>query len=128
MNKEKIEAQAASVCAAATAGALTVFDKTANAVGKAMTKRWGKILVTLPLALSLTAITAFAETDAEGVVEQIVTIIKTWVPRVGALVIVFGAVNTGLGVANSDDAGRNRGLMTMAGGAIVTAIASIIEI
>ena len=111
--------------AATTAGAKAMVKAT-NCVGKLMTKRAGKILVTLPLALSLMAVTVFADGGtnggAEGTINTIIGLLKTWIPRLGALLVVVGGIQLGIGFKDDDQTGKTRGMQCMIGGAIVAAI------
>lgn len=116
--------------AATTAGAKAMVKAT-NCVGKLMTKRAGKILVTLPLALSLMAVTVFADGGtnggAEGTINTIIGLLKTWIPRLGALLVVVGGIQLGIGFKDDDQTGKTRGMQCMIGGAIVAAIGSAVS-
>ena len=116
--------------AATTAGAKAMVKAT-NCVGKLMTKRAGKILVTLPLALSLMAVTVFADGgtngEAEGTINTIIGLLKTWIPRLGALLVVVGGIQLGIGFKDDDQTGKTRGMQCMIGGAIVAAIGASVS-
>lgn len=116
--------------AATTAGAKAMVKAT-NCVGKLMTKRAGKILVTLPLALSLMAVTVFADGGtnggAEGTINTIIGLLKTWIPRLGALLVVGGGIQLGIGFKDDDQTGKTRGMQCMIGGAIVAAIGASVS-
>jgi hypothetical protein len=116
--------------AATTAGAKAMVKAT-NCVGKLMTKRTGKILVTLPLALSLMAVTVFADGGsnggAEGTINTIIGLLKTWIPRLGALLVVVGGIQLGIGFKDDDQTGKTRGMQCMIGGAIVAAIGASVS-
>ena len=116
--------------AATTAGAKAMVKAT-NCVGKLMTKRAGKILVTLPLALSLMAVTVFADGGtnggAEGTINTIIGLLKTWIPRLGALLVVVGGIQLGIGFKDDDQTGKTRGMQYMIGGAIVAAIGASVS-
>ena len=116
--------------AATTAGAKAMVKAT-NCVGKLMTKRAGKILVTLPLALSLMAVTVFADGGtnggAEGTISTIIGLLKTWIPRLGALLVVVGGIQLGIGFKDDDQTGKTRGMQCMIGGAIVAAIGASVS-
>ena len=102
--------------------------KTTNTVKKLSAKKWGRAVMTaaaMAMMAGAMAVTAFADDgNAEGVFSAIEGDIGKWVTRIGGLVVIFGGVNAGIGVANQDDSGRNRGFMTMAGGAILIAVVS----
>ena len=116
--------------AATTAGAKAMVKAT-NCVGKLMTKRTGKILVTLPLALSLMAVTVFADGGsnggAEGTINTIIGLLKTWIPRLGALLVVVGGIQLGIGFKDDDQTGKTRGMQCRIGGAIVAAIGASVS-
>lgn len=116
--------------AATTAGAKAMVKAT-NCVGKLMTKRAGKILVTLPLALSIMAVTVFADGGtnggAEGTINTIIGLLKTWIPRLGALLVVVGGIQLGIGFKDDDQTGKTRGMQCMIGGAIVAAIGASVS-
>ena len=116
--------------AATTAGAKAMVKAT-NCVGKLMTKRAGKILVTLPLALSLMAVTVFADGGtnggAAGTINTIIGLLKTWIPRLGALLVVVGGIQLGIGFKDDDQTGKTRGMQCMIGGAIVAAIGASVS-
>ena len=116
--------------AVTTAGAKAMVKAT-NCVGKLMTKRAGKILVTLPLALSLMAVTVFADGGtnggAEGTINTIIGLLKTWIPRLGALLVVVGGIQLGIGFKDDDQTGKTRGMQCMIGGAIVAAIGASVS-
>ena len=102
--------------------------KSTNVVGKLMTKKAGKMLVTLPLALSMCAITACAEgADADGTISEIVSQLKTWTPRLGAMIVVVGGIQMGIGFKDDDATGKTRGMQCMIGGAIVAAIGKLVD-
>lgn len=116
--------------AATTAGAKAMVKAT-NCVGKLMTKRAGKILVTLPLALSLMAVTVFADGGtnggAEGTINTIIGLLKTWIPRLGALLVIVGGIQLGIGFKDDDQTGKTRGMQCMIGGVIVAAIGASVS-
>lgn len=120
---EKMTNALAKTCAAATVNAV-------RNVRRINAKKAMRILFSTTIAMITVcafSIVAFAEGgDGEAVADEMIGQIKTWVGIIAGVVIVFGAVNAGLGVANQDEAGRNRGFMTMAGGAIMEAVVQIV--
>lgn len=127
---EKMTNALASACAAATVNAV-------KTVRRINAKKAMRILFATTVAMMTVcvfSIVAFAAPTASGgsggngqqVADEMITQIKTWVGIIAGVVIVFGAVSAGLGVANQDEAGRNRGFMTMAGGAIMEAVVQIV--
>ncbi len=129
---KKMTTALASACATATVG-------TVKAVNRIRAKK--ALRMTFSMAIAMVTVLAFATVafadgpaaggtggggNGENVANEMVTQIKNWVGIIAGVVIVFGAVNAGLGVANQDDAGRNRGFMTMAGGAIMEAVVQLV--
>ncbi len=105
------------------------FVKTTNVVGKLMTKKAGKMLLILPLAMSLLAIPVFAEggDDAEGFINTITELLKKWIPRLGGMIIVVGGIQLGVGFKDDNADGKTRGMQCMIGGAIVAAIGAAVN-
>lgn len=126
--EEKVTTALASACAIATVKAVKTVKKI-NAK-KAMRTLFATTVAMITVCVF--SIIAFAAEEGGGgsggeeVANEMITQIKTWVGIIAGVVIVFGAVNAGLGVANQDEAGRNRGFMTMAGGAIMEAVVQIV--
>lgn len=127
---EKMEYAVASAAASATI-------KTVKTVNWIRARKAARIIFSVALAMTVICaftVVAFAtnapSTSSDGggekVAESMITEIKKWVGIIAGVVIVFGAVNAGLGVANQDEAGRNRGFMTMAGGAIMEAVVQLV--
>lgn len=127
---EKKESSAIDCAASAIteAGARAAVWAT-NAAGKLMTKRIGKMLIVLPLVLSMCTITAFAEGtgDAEGTIQTIIDLLTTWIPRLGGLLVVVGGIQLGIGFKDDDATGKTRGMQCMIGGAIVAAIGAAVS-
>ena len=102
--------------------------KATNALGKLMTKKAGKMLVTLPLALSMCMLTASADDGgAEETIQTIIDLLTTWIPRLGGLLIVVGGIQLGIGFKDDDATGKTRGMQCMIGGAIVAAIGAAVS-
>lgn len=101
--------------------------KATNALGKLMTKKAGKVLVTLPLALSACTITVYAD-EATDMLNQIEKILKEWIPKLGMLLVAVGGIQLAIGFKDEDTTGKTRGMQTIVGGAIVIAIAGIIKL
>lgn len=98
-----------------------------NAAGKVLTKKWGKYLLVLPVVISLCTLTVFAETDPDTFISKIIELLKTWIPRLGGLVIVVGGIQLGLGFKDDNQDGKTRGMQCMIGGAIVAAIGTMVD-
>lgn len=127
---EKMEYAVASAAASATI-------KTVKTVNWIRARKAARLIFSVALAMTVICaftVVAFATNapstssggGGEKVAESMITEIKKWVGIISGVVIVFGAVNAGLGVANQDEAGRNRGFMTMAGGAIMEAVVLLV--
>lgn len=103
-----------------------------NAMGKLATKKIGKMLMVMPLVLAcFSAIAVFADTGAggtaEGMINEIIALLKTWIPRLGGLVVVVGGIQLGLGFKDDNADQKTRGMQCMIGGAIVSAIGLMVE-
>lgn len=105
--------------------------KATNVLGKLMTKKAGKVLVTLPLILSICTITVCA-TDGDGGAEEtigkITEALQKWIPRLGGLLVCVGGIQLGIGFKDDDATGKTRGMQCMIGGAIVAAIGALVKI
>lgn len=101
-----------------------------NAMGKLATKKIGKMLMVMPLVLAcFSAVTVFATAGgtAEGMINEIIALLKTWIPRLGGLVVVVGGIQLGLGFKDDNADQKTRGMQCMIGGAIVSAIGLMVE-
>ena len=110
------------------AGARAMLTAT-NVTGKVLSKKWGKMLLTVPLALSMmAAITACAEDGkADSFINEVIALLKTWIPRLGGMIVVVGGIQFGIGFKDDDSTGKTRGMQTMIGGAIVAAIGGLVD-
>ena len=130
MNREKVEYALADTAVKATLGTCRGFSKVANSrfMQSKVVRNAGDFLLGAAIAACVvgTKVYADAPTDPDTVFKDIEDTIGKWVGRIAALVIVFGGINAGIGIANQDDAGRNRGFMTMAGGAVMLGILGVI--
>lgn len=74
---------------------------------------------------SVFGITAFAEGEADGVetFNTVVQFIVDWVARIGLVIGFIGAVQFALGFKDDSADGKTRGLMCLASGFIVFAVA-----
>lgn len=102
--------------------------KVTNCVGKLMTRKTGKLLVTIPVVLSLLTMSVFADgTDADATINTIIGLLTTWIPRLGGLLVVVGGIQLGIGFKDDDATGKTRGMQCMIGGAIVAAIGAAVS-
>lgn len=127
--KEKIETTAVEVGA-------TAMVKATNAVNKLSAKRMKKVITVLPImliALSLVTVPAFAEagagggTDADSFINEIISLLQTWIPRLGGMIVVVGGIQLGIGFKDDNADGKTRGMQCMIGGAIVAAIGGLVN-
>lgn len=110
-----------------TTGAKAAVKGT-NCVGKLMTRKTGKLLVTIPVVLSLLTMSVFADgTDADATINTIIGLLTTWIPRLGGLLVVVGGIQLGIGFKDDDATGKTRGMQCMIGGAIVAAIGAAVS-
>lgn len=65
------------------------------------------------------------QNTAESLWSTIADLIKTWVTRLGGVIMFVGGVMFGLGWKNDDAEQKSRGTSTMIAGAIVAAIAAM---
>lgn len=109
-------------------GARTMVKAT-NVMGKLASKRIGKLLIVLPLVLSMCTITAFADgsTSPDTAINSIIELLQTWIPRLGGMLIVVGGIQLGIGFKDDDATGKTRGMQCMIGGAIVAAIGTAVN-
>jgi hypothetical protein len=94
-----------------------------------------KAAVSLALMIAFAqamAITAFAA-DADGgnptgdaAWTEIVTFIRSWIPRLGGAIIIIGLIMFGMGWQRDDAEGRTRGIQVTIGGAIVTGVGFLV--
>jgi len=130
MNREKIEYALADTAVKATIGACRGIGKVANSrfMNSKVARGAGDFLLGATIAALVLCNPVYAEggdtSGATKAMDEMVDTILSVVQKVGAVVVVFGAINAGIGIANQDDAGRNRGFMTMAGGAVVGLVAT----
>lgn len=103
-----------------------------NAAGKVLTKKWGKYLLVLPVVISLCTMTVCAtsggsSTNPNDFINEIIKLLKEWIPRLGGMVIVVGGIQLGLGFKDDNQDGKTRGMQCMIGGAIVAAIGTMVK-
>lgn len=77
------------------------------------------------MAMSAMGVTAFAEGGSEGVdtFNTVVEFIVDWVARIGLVIGFIGAVQFAMGFKDDSADGKTRGLMCLASGFIVFAVA-----
>lgn len=94
--------------------------KTMRSVNKIMTGFMAVMMMT-----SMMGITCFAESSSEGVetFNTVVEFIVDWVARIGLVIGFIGAVQFAMGFKDDSADGKTRGLMCLASGFIVFAVA-----
>lgn len=93
-------------------------------VGKFLNRNAATIAICAVCALMIAG-QVFATADAEDMWNKIADLIKTWVTRLGGVVMFVGGVMFGLGWKNDDADGKTRGVNTIIAGAIVVAVAAL---
>jgi predicted membrane channel-forming protein YqfA (hemolysin III family) len=68
---------------------------------------------------------AFASSNADTLWTTISDLMKTWVTRLGGVVMFVGGVMFGLGWKNNDAEQKSQGISTIVAGAIVVAVAAL---
>lgn len=96
-------------------------EATIEMVGKFLNKHSATIAV-CALCVLMIAGQVFA---ADALWSTIANLIKTWVTRLGGVVMFVGGVMFGLGWKNDDADGKTRGINTIVAGAIVCAVAAL---
>ena len=109
------------------AGAKMMLAAT-NAAGRAMTTKAGKAALIVPIAVYACTMTAQAagETDAQGMINGIMGVLKPGVVALGSLVAVIGGIQTGVAFKDDNPDGKTRGFMTLIGGAIIAAVGGLV--
>lgn len=129
MNEKKELTVMDNIASGMTEAGARAMVKATNVIGKLTSKRIGRLIIVLPLVLSMCTITAFAEGtgDAEGTIQTIIDLLTTWIPRLGGLLVVVGGIQLGIGFKDDDATGKTRGMQCMIGGAIVAAIGAAVS-
>jgi len=97
-----------------------------NSKKKAITIKTAVSLILMIIFIQAMSIIAFADDgDAWSVVSGF---ISTWIPRLGGAIIIIGLIMFGMGWQRDDPDGRTRGIQVTIGGAIVAAVAGLVEI
>jgi len=109
-------------------GRVNIVNGGKGAPGRDALKRMTLAAAFLMVGMIAVSGTAFAgSVNGDDVWNQVITIVATWIPRLGGLVIVIGGIMFGLGWKNDDAEGKARGVQTMVSGAIVTALVIVIN-
>lgn len=124
----KLIAKAENVAAAYYVRSMNAVQQT---VTDLMHKKWGRYVVTVPMALSGMSVTAYADGEASGsaqeILDQIMGVLGPGVIALGTLVAVVGGVQLGKGFTRDDADSKSSGMMTMIGGIIIGAVGTIVS-
>jgi hypothetical protein len=101
--------------------------KTVNRVGKWLSNHSQLVAVVLMVTLMASSIAFATAADADSMWNAVMNLIKTWVIRLGLVVVLVGGVMFGLGFKNDDAEQKTRGVNTMIAGGIVTAVAGLVS-
>ncbi|MBE6719061.1 MAG: glutamyl-tRNA amidotransferase [Ruminococcaceae bacterium] len=80
------------------------------------------------LVLSAFTITAFAADDPLSVVNNLSTFIFGLIRAIGLIILGFGIVQVGLSLKSHDPSQRANGLLTLAGGVVITFAKEILNL
>lgn len=104
-----------------------VMLKAINVTGKLMSTKAGKVMLAVPIAVSVCSVVASADgTNAQGMIDGIMKALKPGVTALGTLIAVVGGIQTGIGFKDDNADGKTRGFQTLIGGAIVTAVGALV--
>ncbi|MGN0553779.1 MAG: hypothetical protein ACI4I1_10365 [Oscillospiraceae bacterium] len=96
-----------------------------DATGAAMQTKVGKAALIVPIAVRACTIAAGA-VDAQGMINEIMGVLKPGVVALGSLVAVVGGIQTGVGFKDDNADGKTRGFQTLIGGAIIAAVGGVV--
>ena len=99
------------------------MKKLGTKVGKFVAKNRMALTVMALGVLTVSCVCFGASADALW--QTIANLIKTWVTRLGAVVMFVGGIMFGLGWKADDAEQKSRGISTLIAGAIVTAVAGL---
>lgn len=95
-----------------------------QAVGSFLNKHMSKIVLCLMLTMMISS-TVFAAAGVDVLWNTFAELIKTWVARLGGVVMLIGGIMFGLGWKSDDAEQKSRGVSTLVAGAIVAAVAQL---
>lgn len=82
-------------------------------------------IMAVALILCASASTVAFASNADTLWQTIADLLKTWVTRLGGVVMFVGGVMFGLGWKNNDAEQKSQGISTIVAGAIVVAVAAL---
>ncbi len=104
-----------------------VMLKAINVTGKLMSTKAGKVMLAVPIAVSVCSVVASADdATAQGMIDKIMGVLKPGTVALGSLIAVVGGIQTGVGFKDDNADAKTRGFQTLIGGGIVAAVAAVI--
>lgn len=82
-------------------------------------------IMVIALILCVSASNVVFASNADTLWKTISDLLKTWVTRLGGVIMFVGGVMFGLGWKNQDAEGKSQGISTIVAGAIVVAVAAL---
>ena len=92
------------------------------------TKVLFSVFAAIVFTLCCTSITAFAANDPLTVVNNLSTFIFGLIRAIGLIILGFGIVQVGLSLKSHDPSQRANGLLTLAGGVVITFAKEILNL
>lgn len=92
------------------------------------TKALFSVFAAIVFTLCCTSITAFAAGDPISVVNNLSTFIFGLIRAIGLIILGFGIVQVGLSLKSHDPSQRANGLLTLAGGIVITFAKEILNL
>lgn len=92
------------------------------------TKALFSTYVAIVIAVCCLAITSFAAGDPLSVINNLSTFIFGLIRAIGLIILGFGVVQVGLSLKSHDPSQRANGLLTLAGGVVITFAKEILSL
>lgn len=102
----------------------TITKKIA-AFGIFLNRHSSTIMCMLLVCIMVSSVASATTSTADSLWNTLANLIKTWVTRLGGVIMFVGGVMFGLGWKSDDAEQKSRGISTIVAGAIVTAVAAI---
>lgn len=94
----------------------------------AKTKALFSIYVAVVISVCCFAVTSFAAGDPLSVINNLSTFIFGLIRAIGLIILGFGVVQVGLSLKSHDPSQRANGLLTLAGGVVITFAKEILNL
>jgi hypothetical protein len=108
---------------------LHTISQSRKRIHTSLAVKYAKIITFSPLLFMASSLKVSAEgPDANAVIQEILGLLQEWIPVMGGLVVIVGAIQLGVSFKDDNADGKTRGIQTMIGGAIITAIAALITL